>query len=312
MGQQVLQIGDGARDLFVFILDLLALERRQTAQLHVEDRLGLQVGQLETLHQPFFGHVGIRRLADGLDHLVQVGQGDQQAFQDVRPRPGLGQLEFRAAGDDHPAVLDVELQRPFQREQPRLAVDQRQQLHAERRLQRRVLEELVEHLLAAGRPLGSSTTMLMPRRSDSSRRSEMSSSRPSRASSAMRSISAGLVDLVRDFGDDDAVPPARVLLDLRLRPDHQPALAGAVGLLDPVHADDHPARREVRPRHDAPSTRRRSRRRTGRSRRSGSCMRVRQLAQVVRRDVGRHADGDARRAVEQQVGQARRAGPAAP
>ena len=32
---------------------------------------------------------------------------------------------------------------------------------------------------------------------------------------------------------------------------------------------------------------------------------VDQLAQIVRRDVGRHADGDARRAVEQQVGQAR-------
>ena len=29
------------------------------------------------------------------------------------------------------------------------------------------------------------------------------------------------------------------------------------------------------------------------------------LAQVVRRDVGGHADGDARRAVEQQIGQAR-------
>ena len=33
---------------------------------------------------------------------------------------------------------------------------------------------------------------------------------------------------------------------------------------------------------------------------------VRHLAQVVRRDVGRHADGDARAAVQQQVRHARR------
>ena len=50
---------------------------------------------------------------------------------------------------DLAAVLDVDLQGPLQRQQARLAIDQRQQLHAEGRLQRRVLEELVEDLLAA-------------------------------------------------------------------------------------------------------------------------------------------------------------------
>ena len=38
-------------DFFVFGFDLLAFERGQTAQLHVEDGVGLQLCQLVTLHQ---------------------------------------------------------------------------------------------------------------------------------------------------------------------------------------------------------------------------------------------------------------------
>ncbi len=34
------------------------------------------------------------------DHLVDVGVGQQQAFDRVLPLPGLGQQELRAAADD--------------------------------------------------------------------------------------------------------------------------------------------------------------------------------------------------------------------
>ena len=44
------------------------------------------------------------------------------------------------------AVLDEDLQRALQREQARLAIHQRQHLHAERGLQRGVFVQLVEHL----------------------------------------------------------------------------------------------------------------------------------------------------------------------
>ena len=44
------------------------------------------------------------------------------------------------------AMLDVDLQRPLQAEQARLAVDQGQHVDAEGGLQRRVLEKLIEHL----------------------------------------------------------------------------------------------------------------------------------------------------------------------
>ena len=47
-------------------------------------------------------------------------------------------------------MLDVDLERRLQVEQPRHAVDQRQHVHREVRLHRRVLVELVQHDLRVG------------------------------------------------------------------------------------------------------------------------------------------------------------------
>ena len=131
VGQQVFQVGDLQLDLFVFVLDLLAFQGCQAAQLHVQDGLGLQFAQLEALHQAFFGRLGIRGFADGLDDRVQVVQGDDQAFQDVGPGAGFLQFELGAAGDDCLAVFDEDLQDALERQQARFAVHQRQHLHAE-------------------------------------------------------------------------------------------------------------------------------------------------------------------------------------
>ena len=48
----------------------------------------------------------------------------------------LAQLEQRAARDDLAAVLDEDLQRALERQQHRAAVDDREHVDAERRLQR--------------------------------------------------------------------------------------------------------------------------------------------------------------------------------
>ena len=84
MGQQVFQVGDLLLDLLVLVFDLLAFEGGQAAQLHIQDGLGLEIGQLEALHQAFFGRIGIRRFTDGLDDSIQVVQGDQTGL------PGCG------------------------------------------------------------------------------------------------------------------------------------------------------------------------------------------------------------------------------
>ena len=93
-------MGDLLFNLFIFIFDFLAFERGQTAQLHIKDGLGLEFGQFEAFHQAFFGDVGIRGFADGLDDGIQVVQGDGEAIQDMCACAGFIQVELGTAGDE--------------------------------------------------------------------------------------------------------------------------------------------------------------------------------------------------------------------
>jgi hypothetical protein len=112
---------------------------------------------------------------------------------------------------------------------------------------------------------------------------------------------AALLDHEGELGDDDRLLALADVLGVGARTYAHAAAAGLVGLADPVDAEDHTAGREVRALdvlHQAGGVdvvvvdvgdRRRDR-----------------LAQVVRRDVRGHADRDARRAVDEQVREARR------
>ena len=165
--------------------------------------------KLEAFHQALLGRLGIRGLADGLDDLIQVRQGDQQAFQDVRPGTRLVQLELAAAGDHLPAVFDKDLQSALDRQQARLAIHQRQQLHAKGGLQRGVFVQLVEHLVrlraalqldddAHPAPVGFIAQVgdiVQP---------------PFARQLGDALDQAGLVELVGDLGDDDAVAAALI------------------------------------------------------------------------------------------------------
>ena len=137
--QQFFQVSNVFQKLALLILDFLAFQGSQAAKLHIQDCLGLDLAQTEALYQALLGHIRIRRFADGLDHIVQVRQRDEQALQDVSARPGFVQLEFRAAGDHLAAVFDINLQSALERKQARLTSHQRQELHPIGGLQRRVL-----------------------------------------------------------------------------------------------------------------------------------------------------------------------------
>ncbi len=204
-------------------------------------------------------------------------------------------------------MFDEQLQGALERQQTRLAAptfvgDQGQHLHAEGGLQRGVLVELVEHLLGLGAALqldddahaapvgfvaqvGDGINPLLPRQ--------------------VRDAfdQAGFVDLVGDLGDNDAVAAARHLFDVGLAAQDDAPLPGPVGLLNALLADNHAAGREIRPGDELHQEF------------DGDVVNrlvvvdevddgSRQFFQVVRWDVGRHADGDAGGTVEQQVGQA--------
>ena len=108
-----------------------------------------------------------------------------------------------------------------------------------------------------------------------------------------------LVDLIGQLGHDDADPALAVLLKFRASAHEDPAPAGRIGGADAGAAQDDALGREIRALdvlHDVGKLR------------LGVVQDldagVNDLAQVVGRDVGRHADRDARRAVHQQVREA--------
>ena len=106
-----------------------------------------------------------------------------------------------------------------------------------------------------------------------------------------------LVDLVGDLGDDDLRPARRLLLlDHGPRAHDDAAAAGLVGLLDALAAVDVPAGREVRALDHLPELRD-----GGVGVVDQQLDRLGDFLEVVRRDVGRHADRDAGRAVDEQV-----------
>ena len=88
---------------------------------------------------------------------------------------------------------------------------------------------------------------------------------------------------------------------MRARAHHDAAAAGAVALVHALEAVDDPRRRKIRRRHDVDQLVDR-RLRIREQREAG----VGDLGQVVRRNVGGHPDRDARRTVDEQVGQPRR------
>ena len=101
---QLLQLGLAGEDrddllalggeLVLLAADLHLLQPRQLAQLGFEDVVGLLLAQLEARHQH---RLGLVLAADDADHLVQVEERDQQAFQQVQAALDLVEAVVEAA-----------------------------------------------------------------------------------------------------------------------------------------------------------------------------------------------------------------------
>ena len=145
VGEDVLELRDQLDHREVLVLDLLALEGGQAGQAHVQDRLGLELAQVEALHQVAPGGLHVGRLADRPDHLVEVVEGDLEPLQDVGPLAGLAQVELGPPPDDLAAMVHVVGDHGLERQRLRLPVDQREHVQVEGELHRRVLEQVVQH-----------------------------------------------------------------------------------------------------------------------------------------------------------------------
>ena len=111
---------------------------------------------------------------------------------------------------------------------------------------------------------------------------------------------AALADLIGNGGQDDRPPVTATFLDVVARPHHDRAAARIIGAARARLAQDQRRCREIGAGDDLDQF-------VGRD---GGIVDIgeagaQHFAQIVRRDVGRHADRDAARAIDEQVGEAR-------
>ena len=238
----------------------------------------------------------IGSLADQRDHRIQVDHGDGEAEQDVGARPRLVEFEYRAPGDDLLAEVDKEGDDVLEIHHLRLAAVQGQHVDAEAGLQWRVTVELVQHHLGddiapdLDHHADAVAIGLVAQIDDA-----LDGLIPNQLGDALDH--PRLVDLIRDLGDDDGLAILADLLDFGASAHDDGATTGVIRFMDARSAEYDAGGREVRPRqvlhqlvdgdlgivHVGTAG-------------------VDHLAQVVGRDVGRHADGDTAGAVDQQVG----------
>ena len=92
VGQDGLELGDGLLQLGQLLLEVDAGQPGEAAELHVEDVVGLDLGELEGLgHQAAHGPRAVLAGPDGGDDLVDHVEGPEQTLDDVGP--GLGLLQ---------------------------------------------------------------------------------------------------------------------------------------------------------------------------------------------------------------------------
>ena len=287
---------DHLEQLAVLVDQLLPLEAGEALEAHVEDRLGLHLREAEDAHQPLARHRRGLAGADRRDHLVEDVERLEQALDDVGPLLGLAQVVAGAADHHRPAVVEEVGEQLAQGEHPRLVVDDREQDDPERRLHLRELVELVEddlrHLAALDlehdadavavalvAQVGDPLDLLLPHQLgdllDQPR----------------------LVDLERDLRDHDRLAVAAAArLHRRAGAHLDDAAPGLVRLADAVDAVDEAGGREIGAgQHPQQALERHP----GLVDEEGE--RIADLAEVVRRDVGRHPHRDAGRAVDEQV-----------
>ena len=298
--EELLEVGDALLQLLVLVLQLLPVQALEGLEAHVAGwpGPGRRPGRTAAIRL-LLGVVVAA--ADDVDDLVDVVLGDEQALQQVGPLLGLFQVVPGAADDDLLLEGDVLVQDVPQGEDPglELAVDlhQGQHVDGEGGLELGLGEEAVEHHLGVGVPLEldddahAVAVGLVPDVGD-----------------ALQPLvlhlvghvldEHALVDLVGDLGDDDAGAVLAELLKLVPGPDHDAAPAGGVGRPDAAAAHDDALGGEVGALDVLHQV-------------GQGALRVVQhadggvddLPQVVGRDVGGHAHGDAAGAVHQQVGE---------
>src|SRR5215472_15738738 len=300
VGQDLAEADDVGGDFLVLVFDLAALQRGQTAQRQVEDRLGLDLGQLEAVHQLVARGFGVLGGANQLDNRVEILQRDPQSFQNVQARFSLAQLELRAACHHTPAMVQKRDHHLAQVHLARPPLEDTQHDEPVALLHLGQLEELVEHNLGLcvalefdhnphAVPVG-----LVAQVADSF-------DPPFVDQLANTLQQPGLVDLVGNLANDDRRAPAALVGFHRCQRAHgQAAALVEIGLAHCLGPQQLAAGGKIGTGNDVEDLLQAEVRIVDQGQ-----QRVADLAQVMGRNIGGHPDRDSVRAVDQQVGDLR-------
>ena len=212
----------------------------------------------------------------------------------------LGEQIFGPPGDHFLAKIEERAQHVGQRQHLRPAAVQRDHVGAEARLQGGEAPELIEHHVG--------DRVAFDLDDDAHAVAIGLIAQVGDALDALLANELGyaldqrrLVDLVGDLADDQRLAILAQLFDRDLGAHDDRAAAGRISGADARSPEDRPASREVGPRNMLQQFVERD---VGLVHQSEKT--VDHLAEIVRRDVGRHADRDAACAVDEQIGKARR------
>ena len=295
VGEDRLVLADLLQKLAVLLLDLVALQRGQARETHLEDRVRLDLREVESRHEPASRLGDVRRGADRLDHLVDPVEGDQEPLEDVRAMLRLLEEELGPATDHlHPVVQELAHQRE-DRQRLGPPVHERDHDDRERVLERGGLVEVVQGDAGVLAPLQLHddahplAIRLVVDRGDA-----LDPAGPHALGDLLDE--PGLVQVVGDLGDDDRLTSALPLLELHPPAKRDVPAAPLVGLGDAVPAAHDAAGGEVGPGHEFHDLV------------QGEVRVLHQrdhpadhLGEVVRRNGRRHADRDPGRAVHEEV-----------
>ncbi len=308
------------------VADFILAKRRQALQTQIKNRAGLRFRQAisailsdhifriinqsdqwrNCLCLPVAGHqLGARRRrigrpADQGNHLVDIGNGNGEADQHMRPLPRLAEQIFRPPGDDLLAEIKEGFKKLLDVQQFRLTPVEGKHVDAEGGLQRSKAVKLVQHHFRHGLALDfDDDAHAMPVGLIAQIAHALNLLGPHQIGNLLNQ--PRLVDLVGDFTDDQRLTIFADFLHIDLGahddgtpPRGQPADGAAAPQNDTAGG-------KIRARNIVDQLLYRHFRLLKKRERA-----INHLAEVMRRNVRGHADGDATCAIDQQVRIARR------
>ena len=295
--QDGVEVSDGLFQLLILGQQLIQFQIGQAGQTHIQNGLRLLVGKLKAGNQLGLGGGHILAVADDVHNLVDAVHSLEQAFQNVCARQALVQVVLGAAGDNVLLVLDIPVQHIAQGKDLGLTMHQRQHDHAEGILQLGVLVQVVEH------HLGLHIALKIDDHAHAVAVRFVADIADAVQALFMHKLGnlfyqLGLVYAIGNFGYDDAVAAIGQRFHLGFGAHNDAAAAGMIGLANTAAPQDDAAGGEIRTLdmlHQVVQ----------------ACVRiihqadggVDNLRQVMGRNVGGHAHGDAGGAVNQQIGE---------